>query len=108
MPAPEKDAENVLKIRYDAEWLAILKESERFMNYSREHWNIPASFYEINSELRQNFAATLEGDAGIIDCPIVFRGNEVNQTKILRSKFLTESPQNCSKEANPEEIELDM
>lgn len=78
------------------------------MNYSREHWDIPASFYLIDPELREKCRSTLEGDAGIIECPIVFNGTETNQTKILRSKFLIESSQHCSKEANPEEIDLDL
>lgn len=85
-----------------------MNESESFMNYSREHWNIPTSFYEIDRELRKKIASELGDDAGIIECPTVFNGSEINQTKILRSKFLIESSQNYSKEANPEEIELDL
>ena len=78
------------------------------MNYSRGHWNIPANFYEKNQEFRKEIVSRLTGDAEAIECPKIFNGSEINQTKILRSKFLIKTSELYSSETNPEEIELDL
>ena len=78
------------------------------MNYSRGHWNIPAKFYEKNQEIRKEILSRLTVDVEAIECPKNFNSSEINQTKILRSKFLIDTSELCSSETNPEELELDL
>jgi hypothetical protein len=78
------------------------------MNYSRGFWNIPKNFNEKDQEFRKDIASKLSGDIEVIECPKIFNGSEINQTKILRSKFFIDNSKFCSLEANPEELELDL
>lgn len=78
------------------------------MNYKRELWYIHNDFYSRNQIFRQEIEHKIEGEKGVIECPKIFNGSEINQTKIFRSRFLAETSLHCSSEANPEEIELDL
>lgn len=76
------------------------------MNYTRGFWNIPEDFYEKDQEFRKQIVSKLIGDSEIIECPKIFNGSEINQSKVLRSKFLINASKCCSSKTNPEEIEL--
>ena len=97
------------RIKYDAEWLSILRESEPLMNYTRGFWNISANFNDKDQELRNEIISKLTDESDISQCPKIFDGSELNQTKFLRSKFLTcSSKWRSSETTNPEELELDL
>lgn len=102
------NVEYPIKIEHDAEWLAILKESEQFINNTRGHWSIPADFYKIDKELREESKSMLLGDEKFIECPKIFNGSEVNQTKLFKHIFLSAPQKDIAKTDNPEEIELDL
>ena len=109
MDFPLSDGNTNPKIEYDAEWLAILKESEQFMNYNRQEWIIPSSFSSFDIAIRKEIENKLSsGKEKIIYCPKVFDGTEINQTRMFKHKFLNTSPKDWPTEANPEEIELDL
>lgn len=79
------------------------------MNYNRELWNIPASFYVIDTTLRRDLDVKLASKTDrYIECPKLFDGSEINQTKAFKQRFLNDTPKIAAAEANPEEIELDL
>lgn len=85
-----------------------MKESEPFINKSRGYWSIPDDFNQKNREIRDNFKVKLEGDDKIIECPKIFDGSEVTQTKLFKQKFLSHTLQDTTCVENPEEIDLEL
>lgn len=94
-------------LNYDPEWLSILEESEPFMNFNNEYWNIPKEFYKNNPESVQNFKTKLSEIGKNIKCPEIFNGNEIEQTKIFKHFFLNNYLKDGAKESNPDEIEIE-
>ena len=76
------------KIEYDSEWLAILKESEKYMNCKHEKWAIPKTFDKCEKGLRSKMENMLSELGRSITCPELFDGSEINQTKMFQEKFL--------------------
>ncbi len=107
--SPENSKPGPPQLEYDSEWISILKESEPFLNFRRDYWNIPKEFFQVNDSLRKATVAQISTESMLIPLPKDKHQLGLNHTKIFKNQFLNyASIPESTKFSNPEEISLDI